>query len=326
MGSRPNKAARAPGYSIRMVAHRTGITPDTLRVWERRYGFPSPSRSDNGARGYSEEDVQRLLRISQALATGYRPGEIVPLSPEELTRVLARPGPRVPAVASTAASTALSPDDSGPATGRVSPEEILQALRSEDIERVRALLRSAAVSLGPRGFVRNLGHPLAIRVGALWESGHLEVRHEHLASALLTTELRVLLSAHAEGPRSPKVLLATLPGEPHALALDLIAVDLAANLAAPTLLGADSPPEEILLAAKALSADVVGVSVSLASDPARTVAGLRQLLPELPPPMELWVGGAGARRLGLRARSLRVIETFADLDVALASFRGRNAA
>src|SRR5690606_17590983 len=71
------------GLSIRVVVNRTGIPADTLRMWERRYGFPKPSRRAGGSRLYTEEDVVRLKLVSQALAAGFRPGEVVPLPVEE---------------------------------------------------------------------------------------------------------------------------------------------------------------------------------------------------------------------------------------------------
>ena len=123
-------------------------------------------------------------------------------------------------------------------------DAVVEALRADDIAGVRSLLRAAAVSLGPRAFVTEIAHPLAVRVGELWARGFLEVRHEHVASACLTSQLHLLLGALEDGDRSPSVLLATLPGEPHLLGLDMVAVYLAANLAAPHVLGADTPPAQ----------------------------------------------------------------------------------
>ena len=58
------------GASIRVVSNRTGIAADTLRMWERRYGFPHPARRPGGSRVYSEDDVARLHLIARAVNAG----------------------------------------------------------------------------------------------------------------------------------------------------------------------------------------------------------------------------------------------------------------
>ena len=49
-----------PVYNLKAVVLETGLKPDTLRAWERRYGLPTPNRSDGGHRLYSERDIQVL--------------------------------------------------------------------------------------------------------------------------------------------------------------------------------------------------------------------------------------------------------------------------
>ena len=56
----------AEQFSIGMVERDTGIGRDTLRVWERRYGFPEPLRNDKGERIYNEQQLRRLQRIRRA--------------------------------------------------------------------------------------------------------------------------------------------------------------------------------------------------------------------------------------------------------------------
>lgn len=321
-----------PGASIRVVANRTGIAADTLRMWERRYGFPLPSRRPGGSRVYSEDDIARLHLVGRALEAGFRPGEVVTLAASDLEKLVeasvaeagagtgagakARVGARARAGASARATVSAEA-----VAGGAEVAEVIEALRAEDLRGVRGLLRGAAVSLGPRAFVTDVAHPLAVRVGELWAEGVLEVRHEHLASACLTAQLHLLLGALDDGDRSPTVLLATLPGEPHFLGLDMIAVVLAASLAAPRVLGADTPPAQLADAARALGVDVVGVSISPAAPRRATMAAVRMLVSRLPLGVELWLGGAGARSIAESAPSARLVATWPDLDAALAAIR-----
>ena len=76
--------APEPRLTIGAVARATGFSPDTLRVWQKRYGFPVPRRKPSGHRLYSSADVRRLRRISEALARGHRPGQVVPLAEPRL--------------------------------------------------------------------------------------------------------------------------------------------------------------------------------------------------------------------------------------------------
>lgn len=196
---------------------------------------------------------------------------------------------------------------------------ITDALQRDDVDAVRTFLRAAAVASGPKAFVTELAHPLAVRIGELWQAGTIDVRHEHVATACLSTTLHLLLGAHEDGARASLVLLATLPGEPHALALDMIAVYLAASLAAPRLLGADTPPEQIIAAAEAFSADAVGISISPTADVRAAQKGVRAITRALPPGVPLWIGGGGASRID--AESARIIGSWVELDAALADVR-----
>lgn len=71
-------------YSIGVIERDTGIGRDTLRVWERRYGFPDPVRNAKGERAYPEIQLQRLQRIRRLLGRGMRPGKLLPLSEDAL--------------------------------------------------------------------------------------------------------------------------------------------------------------------------------------------------------------------------------------------------
>ena len=78
----------AQGYSIRVASRLTGVSSDTLRMWERRYGFPKPERNESQVRVYSEADIERLVLISRALKAGYRSGEVIHRGSEELRGLL----------------------------------------------------------------------------------------------------------------------------------------------------------------------------------------------------------------------------------------------
>ena len=75
-------------WGIAEVERHTGLGKDTLRVWERRYGFPSPGRDDQGQRFYTQPEVERLRVIATLLRAGHRPGRVVTLEHSALLALL----------------------------------------------------------------------------------------------------------------------------------------------------------------------------------------------------------------------------------------------
>ena len=76
---------RQDTMSIGGVAALTGVPAETLRTWERRYGFPAPERSEGGHRLYSSGTVSRLRQAVRAIDMGYRPGAVLQMSEEEVS-------------------------------------------------------------------------------------------------------------------------------------------------------------------------------------------------------------------------------------------------
>ena len=270
-------------------------------MWERRYGFPSPARNSSGIRVYSDAEVERLVLVARSLKAGYRAGEVIHREPDDLKALLqnsAQPRFEQPLQAPTVQS-------------------LLETLARDDADGLRTELRQAVATLGPHRFLVEVADPLVEAVGNAWEGGQLDVRHEHLLTEALSTQLRLLLSAYEEGSKGPAVLLTTLSGEQHGLGIEMVALYLAVHGAVPRLLGVDTPPDQIVEAARALGSNVVGVSVSAASDLGTTAGHLRWMLGELPQRIRVWVGGRRARDISLEDARLDKVITWSDLDRAL---------
>src|SRR5499426_3192226 len=84
-----------PKYMIGAVTRLTGLTADVVRVWERRYGAVRPARSGGGTRLYSDADILRLKRLSQAVQKGHSIGQVSTLPEGELDEMIAE-GKRTP--------------------------------------------------------------------------------------------------------------------------------------------------------------------------------------------------------------------------------------
>jgi MerR family transcriptional regulator, light-induced transcriptional regulator len=298
--AKQGRRTEAGGFGIGAVSQMTGIDEHTLRIWERRYGFPHPERSSGGTRLYTEADVYRLRLIRQALARGHRPREVV--------------GKDVAAMEALATQQESIPSPVPP-TAPDEIEAILAALKRDDVNAVRAGLRNLAILHGPRGFVLKVAQPLLSQVGQLWRDGELEIHQEHLLSQCMSTQLRILGSLH-ENTSGPVVVLATLPNELHGLGLEMVALYLASAGASPRVIGVSTPKEQIVLAAHAHQATAVGLSILASSDLLEAASEIRQLALRLPRNAVLWLGGAGATSLP-PIEGASIVATWDDLDDVL---------
>lgn len=311
-GIEPSTPPSPGGSSILVVARETGLSMDLLRVWERRYGFPRPERRPGSNRRlYSSADVERLLAIRQVMELGYRVGDVIDKTLPELAALAGRGATPAPEVSPVGVVRARA----------THPRELVERLAKDEIALLEDDLRHAGATLGPRRFVTDVAHPLAVAVGDAWAAGELSIRHEKVATECLATRMHAMLAGYQDVAGSPLVLLATPPGEPHALGLQMVALYLVAAGAKPRLLGASTPTEEILDAARAFRAGVVGLTVTPAAEPVATKAELKRLRRRLDPSVHLWVGGSGAAALGALGPGVRLTTSWEAVDGALEAWR-----
>ena len=268
-------------FAIGTVERDTGIGRDTLRIWERRYGFPTPARNAKGERVYSAEQIRRLQVIRRLLDQGLRPGKVVPLSEAALGEI-----------ADTLPQTSARPDAVDPARA-----QLIALASAGDMGGLNAALEQALARDGLRGFVLDTFAPLTGTVGELWAGGQLQVFQEHLLTRHLVQFLDVAMSRVGRPPGDPEVLLATLPGEQHALGL-LMAEALLWHSGTATLnLGTDIPVDQIIAAVQRTGVSTVALSFSACYPRGPVRDHIQELAERLPRGVTLWIGGAGVRRL-----------------------------
>jgi len=274
------------GLPIAAVERETGLGKDTLRVWERRYGFPVPKRDSAGDRLYSAAQVHRLKQICRLLDAGLRPGKVVGLDDTQLELLLASQ--------QQASAAFLSMTKSNSGTSPALLEELLRAIGTHDPRTLRHGLSHAQLRMGLEAFVTDLVAPLTTAVGDAWAQGRFEVYEEHLYTEVITGVLRHAIATLAPQPvpLGPKVLLTTLPQEQHSLGLLMVEALLVLEGCVCVSLGTQTPLTDIAQAARAHRADVAALSFSNVHKPALVQASLRELRAQLPPATALWVGGA----------------------------------
>jgi DNA-binding transcriptional MerR regulator/methylmalonyl-CoA mutase cobalamin-binding subunit len=268
--------------SIGALSRATGVPIETLRTWERRYGYPVPVRKASGHRAYPVDCVPRLQRIAEALARGHRAGDVVAASDDALQALLRASS----AVERPPRGALLAPDGD-------ELRALLAAVETFDADRLTAQLLADWARLGPLGFVQARVAPLVRAVGDAWAEGALAVRHEHFVAERLGDLLRSLRLPLEHRVHGPVVVLATLPGEQHGLGLQMAALVLVAAGCRVLHLGTETPVADIGRVARDRGVRAVGIGVSLSSADARTARLLHQLRALLPRRTILLHGGAG---------------------------------
>jgi DNA-binding transcriptional MerR regulator/methylmalonyl-CoA mutase cobalamin-binding subunit len=292
--------------SIAEVERDTGLSKDTLRVWERRYGFPKPRRDAFGERTYASAQVEKLQVIKRLMDAGHRPGRIVARSLDELRALSdAPPGSASPDAAARDAELTL----------------LLAAVRQHDAAALQQGLAVAQARHGLRAFVMDIVAPLSARVGEAWMRGELRVFEEHLFTECVRMALHAALHALPAAAGPPRVLLATLPGEPHGLGLLMAQTLMALEGCACLSLGVQVPLADLADAAAAWRADIVALSATGTMMRNLLLTSLGQLRSQLPPGVALWVGGSATAISRRAIEGVTRVPSLAGIGEALARWR-----
>jgi methanogenic corrinoid protein MtbC1 len=296
--------------AIAAVERDTGIGKDTLRVWERRYGFPVPGRDANDERTYPMAQVEKLRVIKRLMDQGHRPGRIVAL-PIDVLQHLSRGEANLQQ--SAAASSKATRDDL---------MVYMDMLKTQDHEGFRRELSTTLSKHGLESFVVNVVAPLTALVGDGWARGDLAVHEEHLYTECVGSLLRQsMMSIPYPAGAEPTVLLTTFPQEAHGLGLLMVESLLTLQGCRCVSLGTQTPVRDIAQAAMAHGVDVVALSFSVNMNPNHVVDGLVELNSLLPASVQVWAGGAAPALRRRQIERVRVVHELNGLTEAVAQWR-----
>ncbi|KAA3645794.1 MAG: MerR family transcriptional regulator [Chloroflexi bacterium] len=228
-----------PTYNLKVIIQETGIKPDTLRAWERRYGLPAPGRTEGGHRLYSDYDIETIKWLLVRQEEGLSISRAVQL----WNNLLEQEDDPLEAMPYGGQSQArrLSPDYSDAST--------LEEIRQSWVAACLQFDESAAERILAQAFARYPLETVCIEVlrqgisdiGQLWFQNEASVQQEHFASALAMRRLNALLAAAPQPTRRGRILVACPPQEQHTFAALLISVLLRYSGRDVVYLGADVP-------------------------------------------------------------------------------------
>ncbi len=284
-------------HPIQVVARRTGLTPDVLRVWERRYEAVRPARSSGSRRLYSDDDVERLVLLRRATLGGRSIGQVASLPTDELRQLVEADESaqrQAPAAARAANSRGREESPSASLSATEHLDACLEAIRRLDVPGLEAALNRAGVSLSRTAAMEMVLMPLMHRIGDLWREGTLRIVHEHLAAAVV----RNILARSTEGPLAPgsgpSLLVTTPAGQLHELGAMMVVGTAASEGWQATYLGPNLPAEEIAVAAQTRQARALALSIIYPADDPRLGAEIRLVRRFSPEGMAIIAGGAAA--------------------------------
>jgi MerR family transcriptional regulator, light-induced transcriptional regulator len=288
-----NTLGQHQGLRIAEVERDTGIGKDTLRVWERRYGFPIPERDASGERVYPMAQVERLRIIRRLMDQGVRPGKIIAQDLSELLKML-----------DTFGSKNADPD------AYVFCNAMLKLLRLHRSQDLRANLNRILVKEGLQRFISHTVVPMNNVVGDSWLRGELSIPEEHLYTEQVQNIIRHAIQLQPATSQLPRILLTTFPNEEHGLGILMVEAMCAAEGAQCTSLGTRLPLSDIASYAISGDFDVVAVSFSAAYPARDAIKDLKQFRQILNPRILIWAGGSG---LPLKKGQMEGVKLMADI-------------
>jgi len=276
-----------PRHPIGVVSARTGIPQDLLRAWEKRYHAVVPKRGPTGRRLYTDDDIEKLRLLKQAVAGGRRISDVAALGAAELRELVqedvTEAGPPIPAA-------------SQPGEGDDYLESALDALERLDKHRLESALSEATVSLSAPALRQTVIAPLLHTIGDRWREGSMRIVHEHLASAIVRGMISTIGSG-SKSPTAPTIVVTTPAGQRHELGA-LLAASAAEEYGWNVFyLGPDLPAEEIAAAVRQVNPRAIALSVVYQNGNLQVQEELRKLRRYVDPAIDIIVGGRAVTSL-----------------------------
>ena len=214
------------GVPIATVSKVLDIPVPTIRSWERRYGFPAPSRTDGRHRRYTAREIEQLRDLRDLITRGHSAGDAVARLSE-----VSRP------------EIEDDPTDA-----------VLRAAMRLDSDGIRSALDVAAGRMGVEFVVRDVVFPAMDEIGRRWKTGACDVEQEHLATesvrAWLARQRAMAPPAFRPGP----VVLACGPKDLHSIGIEAFAVVLSRRGWSCRVLGPMTPAGALVGAVRGIEA------------------------------------------------------------------------
>lgn len=251
---------QTPTFNLKAVVQETGLKPDTLRAWERRYGQPQPERTSGGHRLYSQHDIEMLKWLIARQDEGLSISRAI-----EMWKKLEDEGKDPFAALAGENEQEMARPSSAPI---VTGGETLSDLRAAwqdacmifDEQQAEQILAQAFALYPIETVCTELLQKALAEIGEGWYEGRVTVQQEHFASALATRRLEALLAAAPPPTRHGRILSCCPPEEIHTFSLLLLTLLLKRQGWEVIYLGANVPLARLETTISATRPDLVVAS------------------------------------------------------------------
>ncbi|MGB5244509.1 MAG: MerR family transcriptional regulator [Lutimonas sp.] len=215
-------------YSIAEAERLTGIKAHTLRIWEKRYDFLAPERTDTNIRYFNDDQLRKLINVSILLKNNHRISAIAKMDDEVINQIV---------------TSILTSEDTG--KDEIIKALVMSMLKLDEVE-FNNIFNRQILKQGLVNTILHIIYPFLDQVGVLWGTNKVLPAQEHFTSNLIRQKI---ISAFESLPQpaadAPKIVLFLLEDENHEIALLLgafIAKDLGWKV---YYLGQNVPSEDI---------------------------------------------------------------------------------
>ena len=243
------KESLGPGLAISAVSLLLGIPVPTIRSWERRYAFPTPSRTHGSHRRYGIEEVGQLRALRDEIAAG-RP------TSDAVSEIRKR----------------RSGDSRGPAGWT---QSLLDAAMRFDAFGIRSTIQEATIGIGIDRTIESVLLPVLREIGTRWESGKCDVANEHFASQEIRQWLAGQLALAGSKRKGRSAVLACGPKDMHTIGLEGFYVMLTRRGWNCHYLGEVTPTTSLLTTIQIVRPDAVVIASQLGTNRLSAVTSIR---------------------------------------------------
>ena len=275
-------------FNLKSVLRLTGLNPDTIRAWEKRYEAVKPQRTDTGRRMYTQQEVNRLKLLAELTTSGHSISSVANLTDDKLVSLLATNHSGAPLLKSKQLNAQIP----------LVTEQLLEAVEKYDLNSLEIHLSRASYTMSPRDLLFHMIPQLMYKAGNKVIGGEFSIAQEYTLSEMIKRYIRRIYD-HLEPVdgtfQKDKVLLFATPEQHlHDFGIWLSAILCRFQGFKTVMIGPNLPAQSLISAAKQMNphAIVLGFSpISQSELKMKPISYLRELHLGLPENTMFWLGG-----------------------------------
>jgi DNA-binding transcriptional MerR regulator len=179
-------------FTIKDLENLSGIKAHTIRIWEQRYSFLKPSRTETNIRYYSNNDLRTILNIAMLNKYGYKISHINNMSEKDI-------------------SVKVAELNTGEALQEKIINDLIQLMIELDNQGFEKLIDRQISKIGIEKTITRILFPFFEKIGILWQTGHINPAQEHLITNISRQKIIVGIDQVSPVLNRKKTFLLFLP-------------------------------------------------------------------------------------------------------------------